>query len=117
MKRTLPTVLSILFLCIGNTFASEARPTMFIPSKVVIKSESPKIGDIAVIKSAFSEYEAVTKKLSEISLGLSIRPKAQKEIRGEEILAIINKEGIPLEAFGYSIPVSVTIEREGNLEA
>lgn len=113
MKRNLLILISVLFLGIGNTFASDSRPTMYIPSKVVIKSESPKIGDIAVIKSAFSEFEAVTKKLSDISLGLSIRPKGQKEIRGEEILAIINKEGIPLEAFGYSIPVMVTVEREG----
>jgi len=106
-------LLIFIIACTAEAYASDGRPTLYIPSKITTKAESPKIGDIAVIKTPFIEYEEVTKKLSEISLGLSLRPKAHNEMRGEEILAIINREGIPLEAFGYSIPVTVTIEREG----
>lgn len=94
-------------------YAADARPTMHIPAKVTVKAESPTLGDIAIIKTSYAEFEDVTKKLAGIKLGVSLRPKAHNELRGEQILSLISKEGIPLEAFGYSIPVSVDIERDG----
>ncbi len=113
MKSNLFYICIFLFSSLTQVLASDARPTLYIPNVVTTTSENPKIGDIAVIKTPFVEFEKVTNKLSEIRLGLSLRPKSQSEIRGEEILAIITKEGIPLEAFGYSIPIKVTIHREG----
>jgi flagella basal body P-ring formation protein FlgA len=105
--------ISLCLLVSSTAYSADGRPTMHIPTKVLIKTESPKLGDIAVIKTPYAEYEDVTKKLADINLGITLRPKSHNELRGEQILSLITKEGIPLEAFGYSIPVSVDIEREG----
>lgn len=106
-------ILSLFLITASSVYGADGRPTMHIPTKVRVKTESPKLGDIAVIKTPYAEFEEVTKKLAGISLEVNLRPKSHNEIRGEQILSLINKEGIPLEAFGYSIPVSVDIEREG----
>ncbi len=93
--------------------AQEYRPRLSIASEVQVNSETVLLGDIASIEGRFEEFETLLNDLKGTTLGVKLRPLENITIPGTKILESIEAQGIPLDAFGYSIPVEIKIIRGG----
>jgi flagella basal body P-ring formation protein FlgA len=83
--------------------------------EAIVKFEEIKLGDIATFGTAEKEFEELVAQLKNIKLCDAPAPKTKVIILGATILEKIAFEGVPKEAIGYSIPRSVTVERDGRI--
>jgi flagellar basal body P-ring formation protein FlgA len=100
-----------------EVLGGDYRPSMHIPSEVEVDAESITIGDIAKLHGNHKEFIELMDEIRSIPLGIQLRPLAHITLPGSTILDTIEKKGIPLDAFGYSIPVEIKITRGGRLIA
>ena len=112
MKYLILTI-SILYTSLAQAY--DTRPSLFISREVETTSDEIRLGDISTIKGNEIEFAKLITDLKSISFGPSPRPLGVKTIRGEEILSAIEARGIPRDAFGYSLPVTVEIKRAGRV--
>lgn len=107
----------VLFLCAfpSEGSANDVRPALQVNIKVSVESDTITLGDIASIRGEFEEFGDLIEKMKAVSLGISPRPLSSKTLQGSSILDAIKDAGIPLEAFGYSIPAEVEIQRAGRI--
>jgi flagella basal body P-ring formation protein FlgA len=108
-------ILIVLYLLPNISFATDLRPVLDLPKQVEVNSDVIKLGEIAVIKVLDTGYSKLVEDLKKVNLGEAPRPLSYKNISGEEILNLIEANGIPRDAFGYSLPVQVSIKRAGRI--
>jgi flagella basal body P-ring formation protein FlgA len=93
--------------------ADQYRPRMMIENEIQVVSSSVLLGDIARIEGSYEEFQKLIDDLKFIPIGIQLRPLESSTITGAKILDLIEQKGIPLDAFGYSIPVEIKITRNG----
>ncbi|HMO19208.1 MAG TPA: flagellar basal body P-ring formation chaperone FlgA [Oligoflexia bacterium] len=115
MKLNVLVFITLFCFIAAPLFADEVRPGLRIPEKVQIESDEILLGSLGKIYGEEEEFGELIEKLKNISLGQAPRPLSSKIISGESILDAIQGQGLPLDAFGYSIPREVEIFREGRV--
>lgn len=109
----------VLFLILvgfsNKLLALEPRPTLFVPAKGTVSVEVVKLKDVATIKDVKGDFQEAVNKISEVNLGVKLRPRESATLKGTDIIKLISASGIDIEVFGYSIPVDVTITRQGDI--
>ncbi len=121
--RTSTSILRLLVagaICFGAHFEAHAdqvdvRPRVFLKQKATIEGDRILLGEIARIESSHKEIAKLVEDLKRVDLGESPAPRLRIGIPGQEILNQIEAQGIPLTAFGYSIPQLVDVERSGRV--
>lgn len=110
-------VFIVLYLtCLtGISYAQDYRPSLRIEPQVEVSRDKVYLGDISSIKGDDQLFSKLIGDLKAIELGDAPRPMGSKILKGEEILSIIDGKGIPREAFGYTLPMQVTISRPGRV--
>lgn len=107
-------LVSIFISGTGTTVhAQEYRPRLSITQDIQVTSENVTLGDIAKIEGSYSDFSKLIDDLKAVPLSLTLRPLESTSIPGSKILDFITAKGIPLDAFGYSIPVEIKIIRDG----
>lgn len=107
-------------LCLGAHLEARAeqadvRPRVFISPNASVESDRMLLGEVARIVSTHEEIVRLVSDLKAVDLGESPAPRLRVSISGQEILNKIEAQGIPLDAFGYSIPQVVEVERSGRV--
>ncbi len=107
-------------LCLGAHLEAHAdqvdvRPRVYLGENAEVESGRIRLGEIARIVSKHKEIAELVEDLKNVDLGESPAPRLRVSIRGQEILEKIEAQGIPLDAFGYSIPQVVEVERKGRV--
>lgn len=105
--------LTLLIILISPAMSDDYRPSLLVNSEVNVASENPKLGEIAKIDGRFDEFEKLIADLKDVSLNMNLRPLETKTISGNTVLENIERTGIPLDSFGYSVPMEIKIVRNG----
>ena len=114
---TIANVLVILSSLVTSVTAAELykRVTFLIRPEAIVKSDEIRLGDIATFGKTEKEFEELVTRLKSIKLGEAPAPKTRINLVGATILEKIQLEGVSKESIGYSIPRTVTVEREGRV--
>ena len=115
VRVLLTAILSLFALQQARADETDVRPRLFIKAHVVVEGERVTLDDIAKIVSTHDEVQELVRDLKKVDLGEAPAPRLSLTLPGQQILNSIESYGIPLDAFGYSIPQSVEIERAGRV--
>ena len=90
-----------------------SRPRVMVKPTAMIKGERILLGEVAQISYEHEEFKDLAEQLAAIDLGASPYPLSSQTIVGETVLAAITAKGIKLETLGYSVPKTITVQRQG----
>ena len=99
----------------ANAEVLQVRPTVIVAPQAVIRGEEIKLGAIANVSSADLEMVNLVARLKSVRVAASPAPKATVVLQGNDILNAIVEAGISPDSIGYSIPQTVSVEREGRV--
>ncbi|MCC6933924.1 MAG: flagellar basal body P-ring formation protein FlgA [Deltaproteobacteria bacterium] len=114
--RIIQIIIFLALLLLGSSELKAedfARPKVMVLPQASIQEDRILLGKIAQISYDQAEFKLVAEKLAGIDLGDAPYPMASKTIIGENILSAITAAGIKLESIGYSVPRTVSVERQG----
>lgn len=133
MLRSIAVVFCLV-VCLPNYSLGETTlgshtygVTVVVPPKIAVNQAQLTLGNIATITQINGHHGGQTKsgdyaengddvkKLSAVIIGEAPTPKNTLVISGAKILEAIKSAGISLDAFGYSIPQEILIERMGHV--
>ena len=105
----------VMVLPFSGYATAEELPRLEVPAQAKIQSNVIKLGSFARIRHTHPEHKKLADDLSSVELGLAPAPRTKTRILGAKILEAIEENGIPRNAFYYSIPKVVMLERDGRL--
>jgi flagella basal body P-ring formation protein FlgA len=107
-------LLLALFCNAAILVAETNRPKMIINAEVLVQEDIIHLGDIAELSDTEGS-EKLVHKLQVIPLGKAPLPAKEERIHGSDVLEQISRQGIALDAIGYSIPHTIQVRRDGRL--
>ena len=91
------------------------RPVFVVKPEAVVRGETVYLKDIAVFTDGESGFSDLVGALKGLKVADAPAPRMQETVPGMKIFEAIEAAGLPKDSFGYSIPKSVSITREGRV--